>query len=59
MKNKKIEQPDRTLSARKTAEQFWEDLMKMPYSKDRVGLSFVIVPYKRLKESEKPEESQQ
>ncbi len=55
MKNNKEEQPDRPLSARRTAEQFWEDLMNTPYNNDKVGQAFVKVSWKRLPESEKPQ----
>ncbi|HOU02453.1 MAG TPA: hypothetical protein PLL94_10820 [Bacteroidales bacterium] len=55
MKNRRRKQSDSNLSSKRTGEEFWENLMKKPYNEDKVGQAFVIVPYKRQREPDKPQ----
>lgn len=55
MKNRREKQSNSTLSSNRTGEEFWEDLMKKPYNEDKVGRSFIIVPYKQQREPDKPQ----
>lgn len=67
MEENKVEQSNHHLSTQRTGEQFWEDLMKRPYDLDRVGQSFVTIPFRcRLpdemdseKKQEKSEENKE